>query len=437
MGLYHRIDDEGATPFAVFMASLEAVVGPDNGENIKAVFNRGCPDIKIDKAFIRELNNYAQSFANKNEDHIAFFGGALMGVHQVRFRTEDRNRWFDDILEADDLSIEEELHRLPAIVPSRQVSSDVMNLSCLWLTHRIYTSTHLSQREKEEAMIDAILVLQYKFITSILAHWFRYPANEAVAVATYASLSKKFGLKVHGSWRALLLARANDILAPGTIHYKTYTQFNDDLAIVYMVNDIQGRIKDILKNIRDVFETVSKDPKGLIRSTGNTVTLDGVTRVKDKQRNYVIYRRYIHDVMGDRSTFIRDELVSIISSAMSTMPRALLEETLTYMAVNSGANGDPQVEQLVDETLTHAFDYLTSNRGAVAANDIGGLVAKMRSLYMASRGSDPTLLKMRDLAEKIVLKSIKSKNSSVVAAVRTGAMLYIILRTFTMNHYGK
>lgn len=408
-----------------------------NAGGVKGVFNRGCADLKIDKKFTVKLHQYAQGFANKNEDHIAFFGGTLMGVNPVRFKNEDRNRWFDDILEADDLAMEDELHQLEAIVPSRMVSSDVMNLSCLWLTHAIYVSPYLSTKEKEDAMMDAIMVLQYKFITSILAYWFKYPADEAVAIATYAALSKKFGLKVYGSWGALLRSRAEDILAQGKIHYLTYTKFDNDKDIVYMVNDIQGRIKDILKNVRDKFEIIRLNPKGLIKSTSSTtITLDGDTKVRDKKRNFVIYRRYIHTVMGDRATFIRPELVDVIDDAMNAMSRERFLEALNYLSVNHGANGDPDIAELVDETLSHAFDYISTNRDVMHnPNDIGGLVAKMRSLYMASKGSDPTLLKMRALAEKIVQRAVKTKNGSVIAAVRTGCMLYIILRTFTMNHY--
>jgi hypothetical protein len=407
-------------------------------KNIDQVFREGCPGLVFDKTFLKKLNHYAQSFANKNDDHIAFFGGTLMGVHPVRFRTEDRNRWFDDVLETDDLAIEDEIHKLPEIVATRQVSSDVMNLSCLWVVHSISISPHLSATEKESGMTDALMVLQFKFITSIMAHWFRYQADEAVAIATYAALSKKFGLKVYGSWRGLLLARTRDILAKGTIHYKTYTEFQNDKSIVYMVNDIQGRIKDIMKNIRDVFERVSKDPKGLIRNTSNTVTLDGVVTVKSKQRNFVIYRRYIHEIITDRSSFIRDELVQIVSSAMSTMPRPLFEEALNYIALNAGPRGDKDIAVLVDDTLTHAFDYILTNKDIIGnVNDIGGLVAKMRALYMASRGSDPTLLNMRDVAERITQRAVRSKNASVIASVRTGCILYILLRTFTMNFYSK
>ena len=407
-------------------------------KNIKSVFREGCPDLVIDQKWCRKLHAYVQGFANKNEDHIAFFGGNLIGVHTVRFRTEDRNKWFDEILEADDLSIEDELHRLEAIVPTRQISADVMNLSCLWLVHEIYNSTKLNPRDKQEAMIDTIMVLQYKFITSILAYFFRYPADEAVATATYAALSKKFGLKVYGSWGALLHARAVDILATNGIHFKTYSKFEDDFAIVYMVNDIQGRIKDIIKNITDVFYLVAKDPKGLIRTTSNTVSLDGTTHVKDLKRQYPTYRRYLHSVIGDRNTFIREELVKIISSAMPTMPEKLLVETLQYCSLNYGPKGDKDIEKFADAVLTHLFDFLSSNRNAIqSTNDIGGLIAKLRNLYMASRTTDPVMLGLREVGESLVQRSVRSKNTSVISATRTGLMLYIVLRTLTMHHYSK
>jgi hypothetical protein len=407
-------------------------------KNINQVFIDGCPDLVIDAAFVKKLGQYAQAFANKNDDHIAFFGGTLLGVHPIRFRTEDRNRWFDDILETDDLVLEDNLHRLPAIVSTRHVSGDVMNMSCLWTVHAIYTSPFLSTGEKEAGMSDALMVLQYKIITSIMAHFFPYPADERVAVATYAALSKKFGLKVYGSWRALLLSRVRDILTKSSIHYKTYTEFNNDLAVVYMVNDIHNRIKDIIKNVRDVFAMVAKDPKGLINRTSSTVAIDGEMNVKTLKRNYVVYRRYIHEVVSDRPSFVRDELVQIVSSAMQTMPRPLLEETLQYMSLNYGPSGDKDIALLLDATLTHAVDYILNNSALIGnTNDIGGLVSKFRALYMASRGNDPTLIMMRDTAEAITKRSVRSKNASVIAAVRTGVILYILLRTFTIRYYSK
>ena len=44
-------------------------------------------------------------------------------------------------------------------------------------------------------------------------------------------------------------------------------------------------------------------------------------------------------------------------------------------------------------------------------------------------------MRMRTQGEAIVKKAIKSRNPSVVASVRTGVMLYLVLRTFAMQHY--
>jgi hypothetical protein len=120
------------------------------------------------------------------------------------------------------------------------------------------------------------------------------------------------------------------------------------------------------------------------------------------------------------------------------MPLPLFEETLAYVSLNSGARGDKDILELVDDTLTHAIEYITTNSALIGnVNDIGGLISKFRALYMASRGSDPTLLAMRDKAEDITKRAVKSKNASVIASVRTGLMLYILLRTFTRHYYSK
>lgn len=409
-------------------------------KNVLEVFNNALPDLEFDKALALKVKRYANAFVNKNADHIAFFGGMLMGVHRVRFKPEDRNEWFDDILQADDLVIEDELHKLPEILAHRHVSSDVMNLSCLWMVHRFSNSPHLNASEKHEAMINVLLVLHYKFITSILARWFTHLADPQVALATVAAMSMKYGLKTAGSWQKLLEQRSEEIVATRSIHYRTYTKFTDDKAIVYMINDIQGRVKKILKYIRDVFEQIRKDPKGLIRTETSTVELDGVNTIKDKKRSFSSYLRYVSDVIKDPATWLKPELVDVIDQAMPTMPRARLEETLYYCSINSGSNGDPNIAILIEETLAHAFEFILSRgRNEMRVNDLAGLIGKLRNRYMSSRSSDPVLMRMRDLGEDIArhatsTRAISNKNAEI-SAIRTGLLLYIVLRTFSMRYY--
>lgn len=411
---------------------------------VKSLFDEACSHLTIDRNFIRKLQTYRQNFANKNDDHVAFFGGHLMGVQDVRFTRADRLEWFTDILDIDDVTLQEDLYTLETLVPDpakvRFVSTDVMNLSCLWLVHAIHASK-LSATDKRQGMLDALLVLEYKFITSILAYWFPHRADEAVAVATYARLPKKYKLKELGSWGALLQYRAEATIASDSPHVKNKTvdRFDDDLNIVYMVNDIQGRIKGYLKNIRDVFEIVRRDPTALIRSTSNTaLNMDGEIVVKNRKNVYSTYRRYLEETMADRDSFIVRELAEIVAGVMPKLPYHNMQQCLEYMTKHSSKlKGDPNVVKLADLTLEHLFDYIATNRNTINVRDIPTLLEKLCNLYKASRANNDLLLKMRDVGEKVVRKAVKTKNDNLVASIRTGAILYLVARTITMNHYRK
>lgn len=403
-------------------------------ESVKSVFEDECKGLKIDTKLMRRIANYRIRFLTRNEDHVAFFGGNLLGVHPIRYRSTDMAAWFDDVLEVDDLTLKHRLHALKSIEPKFIVSSDVTNLSCLWLVHAIYNSPLLSAKEKEVGMVEVLLVLHYKLLSSLMAHYFRYPADREVAIATYAALSKKYALKVHGSWSGLLAARSTDIVSRTSIHARTIHHFDDDTVIVYMINDIQGRIREVVKKMMMVFYLV-REQNAKITTTSSVVAVDGEIIVRDKTRSLNTYKRYIHDVVVNKPSFIRTEVVQVIASAMHTMPERLLTQTLGYLSDNYLAPTQKHIPQLIDETLLHAFDFLSNNRNILRQNDLASLVARLRSLYMSSRSTDPSLMLLREVGERVVQDATQSKNTSLVASVRTGLLLYIVLRTFTMKHY--
>lgn len=413
--------------------------------NVKSMFEEATKHLVIDRKFITAIQKYRQTFANKNEDHIAFFGGHLMGVQDVRFTKYDRSEWLIEILDIDDISLQADLITLNTLVPDpnniRHVSTDVMNLSCLYIVHAIYNAKGLTDKEKHHGMIDTLLILEYKFITSILTYWFPNRADMAVAVATYARLPKKFKLKELGSWGALLDYRAEatiDAQSPHTKN-KTYQLFDDDYDIIYMVNDMQGRIKGYLKNIRDVFTIVSRDPTASMKSTSNTsLNMDGEVIVKSTKNKYATYRRYIGDVITDLNSFVIPELTEIVASCMPKLPLKNMVQCLTYMSEHSSRKkGDPNVSKLVDLTLEHLFDYIATNANTINPKDIPGLLTKLSNLYKASRANNDLLLQMREVGEKVVRKAVKTKNDNLVSSIRTGVLLYIVARTITMHHYQK
>ena len=120
--------------------------------------------------------------------HIQFFGSILIGVHKVRFTDDDRLAWFDDVLDVDEISLTNSLHSVPTINPEFMVSGDAMNHSFIWLLHKFHTSSKLSTQVILDTKIALISIMHYKFITSLIAWYFKYPADREVAVITSYSI---------------------------------------------------------------------------------------------------------------------------------------------------------------------------------------------------------------------------------------------------------
>lgn len=404
---------------------------------IKKIFDEAfasqTPPFVINEKFLRSVEQYSLSFLHKNEDHIKFFGGNLFGVNPIRFVTSDKNIWLDDIVQLDEYEIRERI-----IAPETGVSedwvraTDIMNLSCLYLCHRIYNST-LPEKDKHAGMVNVLMILHYKFLSSLMAHYFnKAPANEATALAVYAALSKKYAIKQHGNWQAMLTDRCKDIISNTSIHKLTISKFDDDDAIVYMVTDTQGRMRNVVKKQYQVFVEV-RAQNAKITSVGGHVQLESGLAVRDVSRLYTPYVRYLAEISSNKPVFIKEDLISVVGSAIQTMPEQLLLDSLNYICEHTK---DKLVDDLLKEIMLHAFEFLASDPSSRhALKDISLLLSKLRGLYMASRSSNPSIIKMRALGEKVVSKAIKSKSPSTVASVRTGVFLYVITRVFAKSYY--
>lgn len=406
---------------------------------IKDAFEQLLGKLPIDARLARAVHRYQGDFVNKNRDHTEFFGGNLTGVHTVRFLDSDRERWFEDVLDGvDPEELREKIHSIPAVRNENgvfHIAGDPMNLSCAWLLHKLHSNNSLSPTQRHTAMVDVLLALQFKLFTSLLVHYFRYPADRAVAEATYAILTNKYSLKVHGSWIAVLRARAEDVISNTSIHFDAISRMDNDLRVVSMVNDIQGRLRDMLKNIYSVFMEAHHSGSK-ISSTSSVIEHDGVEILKDTSKSQANYLRYIKSVVGDKNSFIRQELLKVVYNVMPSAPPKHIVGTLEFMSKNYLTSQSDEVVKLLDDTLIHSFAYLAENRSTMRSGvDLPGLLTRLRGVYTSSRSSDPDLLALRQSMEKLVRRAIDTKTDSVVAAVRTAALLYLVARTYTMRHY--
>ena len=403
---------------------------------IREAFTKVAGHVNFDRALAKRLSGFQTGFVAKNEEHMAFFGGNLTGAHIVRFTSQDRDKFFIDIVGIDELELEDAISEVKAIDPDWNVCKDAYNQTCIWLIHGFLTS-NLPENIKHQAAIDAALCLHYRFITSILYNSFKkHLAPLDLATSTYAQLSKKFALKRYGSWYATLEARSEALTGKDSTHFKTFIDYNDDEMVIRAINDSQNRIRDMIKNIYGTMVKIKLQGEK-VRTTSMLVEHDGEQILKDKTKRLVIYTRYMHSIVSDEHSFVKQEILEVIEKLVHTAPPKLVLQTLQWMSVNYRHVGSKVVEELIDKTIVHSFSHLAENRNVVRqTNDLVGLLTTLKGIYTSSKSTEPTLMEIRELAEKIIKKATTTKNNSAVASVRTAVLLYIITRAFTMSHYG-
>lgn len=404
---------------------------------LKSVFEDAFRDIPIDAALVKKLRAFERRFVNKNEDHVAFFGGNLLGTPRMRWMPADTNMFFGDLLEIDDLALEENVHSLPDINPEWKRASNILNLSCAYLLHAIMHSDKLTAAQRQDGMTASMEIMLCKQLGSLMSNNWPFPPDPALAMAAYAELSRKFAIKRAGSWGKLIKERAEEICSARSVWRRTYERFDKDKVVGDFVADVHGRLKEIVKSYNEVFYRVKRQGDRIGTDQSFMDRGDGL-EVLERTSNQAAFLHYIHEIIGDRNNFVKEELVRIVATQMHTMRPEFLIDTLEWVSDHHRRRGDKLVEPLVDEVMFYVFNLITTDRTNLSGRrGLTQLMPKLRALFMASRMADPTLLKTKALSEEIVRKAIKSRTDSVVASVRTGLQLYIVLRCLTKDHYSK
>ena len=120
---------------------------------------------------------------------------------------------------------------------------------------------------------------------------------------------------------------------------------------------------------------------------------------------------------------------------MSTMPEKPFEQLLLVFT-DKVARSDKKAIELIEQTMEHLFNVVLADRKAqMRVNDVAAVLNRIRGLYTASRSNNDILNNMRDTAEKMVRKDVKIVNNANVAALRTGLLLYLVLRAMVKEHY--
>ena len=402
--------------------------------NYKSVMEKYTGHIKIDRPLANRLHAFANKFVNKNEDHINFFGSNLSGVFSIYFTTMDKNELMFDVLgDVEDGAIRREIRALPDVGSTWVVATEPVTIVCMYIAHR-FLNSDLPEKIKRQAMVDAAMIVHFKFITSLMNHYFTYNVNTATALATYSALSRKYTIKQEGTWYRTILRRVNDLLFDQDSWKAEMQIFGPDAQIVKMVSDMQIRMRSMVKNIAEVTYRLHEQGIGVDVGSDTVVTDDGL-KVKDVSRLQTTYQEYILGIITEPKAFIKPELVHLIGEAVTTMPEPPLYEVLMYTS-NQARDQNRDVKKLCTEIMIYVFGYLQrEGKSDQALNDLSMLVEKIKALITASKTNDPAVLHMRRMSDKLVKKGCSTRSPAAQSGLRTGLILYIVIRTLTRQHY--
>lgn len=389
--------------------------------------------VKIDSNLAKRIKSYLDAFRTKNEDHIHFFGSNSFGLYKVIFSTADRQEFILDVVDIDEVEVRTDLGNLPSINAEWKKYTDPINPSCIYLIHRFYHS-NLPAKVKEEAMINCAMILNIKLLTSFMNTVVQFQTTQETSDKIYDSLSYKYAMKRTGTWYNLLMQRSADMVSPKSIHYKTIQTFTPDEAVLYFISDPQTRVKDLVKNLFDQMLEVKEDEVKRMKSSMMVEMTDGIT-VRDVSGQYDSYNNYIRSVLTDRGAWIKPDIAEVVIGLMGgNLPPTMMSDAIVkfYEFYNKK---DKDCIKLLELTLLHAFDRIQHDKEIQKkTSNIAELLVYMHSLYTAARSKDD-VVEMRKLGDKIIKKRVKSSNSTVIAATRTGLLLYLIARTFLKDKY--
>lgn len=418
-----------------YMAGFEAL-SPNFNYNrddaVKDVFDGLVDDLEINTRWYQTLRRYVYGFATKDSDHTEFFGSPYLGTHRVLFKTSDRVTFFRDIIDVDEVRLRDELIKTKWINKDFKVSSSAFNLSIVYLMHRVHISD-LPKNMKEEALIALVMLFHYRIMTSIMNHYFGYLVKPSVAITTYNKLSLKFDIKRYGSWTDLFKARGEFIIDPRTgIHFDAFAKMDNDKKIVYMVNDMESRLKGVVNDYTKVLYEI-KDSVDLVESDSGLAVMDGELNIKDVQKQVNRYRNYIGTVLADKNSFFKQELVTYAAKAIPRTDQDKLEMIIRDFPAQYNHDKGAQYREFVDDVTTHLFEYLATN--SVRHNDLKNVFFKIRGAYTSSKSTNALLFKLRKNGDELVKVMTGIKTDIKITSLRTSLMLYIVLRTLTMESY--
>ena len=142
------------------------------------------------------------------------------------------------------------------------------------------------------------------------------------------------------------------------------------------------------------------------------------------------------DMMSDRDSFIKKDLIDIVRSINRNTSVSAIETVLDWMSKSSI---DPQLSSIVKgfttDVLVYSQDLIDNRMPEVNRRDFATILVKVKNYYLSTRIENNEIDKIRLVGEDIIKRSLNRKkiHRSLIMSTRTSVILYITLRNLVSS----
>jgi len=407
-----------------------------DGGDIKDLMNKACKHIKFDKKFIKQIKEFRLNWVIKDTMYAEFLGGNLLGVHSVRFSARDEAMLMNDIYGLDTAVLKNMIRSVPGMNPNWVISTDPVLITLTYSMH-ILTVSKLPEKYIVEGIKELYFIYAYKVFGSLLSRYFKHNVSLDVAKATYENLSNRYLIKQLGSWNAVLEYRTGDILPKRAekymkykrrdmgLHYEKLVRYNTDDAIK-LTNDLQGRIREFVKNIYRVMITVISDGGGVNSVSSVSKGGEGPDSTKDVTERVDKYVNRLQETVTIPVNLINDDIIYLVTKLVKFADSKVIKDCLLDISEEMSKSGAKL--EILSWVVVTTISYIRS-KGITSgySDNLAEIVNYMKGYWSSGSVKDKTVVETKKYMQKLVKGNTKRKTKWYISANSTALIVYLFI----------
>ena len=380
---------------------------------------------------IKQINKWGVAWVSRNSDRRVFFGGNLTGTVLPRFTMVDIDSFLSDVLDIDVTELKDEVLNDPIINPDWTVSSDPLNIVCIYMMHAYLHKIKIPKKYKEEGSIAIGKIFFYRAITHTNSDYFKHKLHPDIAKAVYSAYSGRFILKRLGNWENVVVDRAKIPTNPDSAIAERIKKYDATISI-YIINDLQGKVRSMFKEIMRLSKIVKSDGDSIDSMSLITTDAGGEEIIRDISSDLENYIQYLVAMLHNKNDLIKPELINLIANVISNIKEEDLKKTLEFISDNAL---EKDVVDTVKSVMKLSFRYLDDNNLTSHISDISKIITALKGYWSNSRTDDKVMSALRENGSLMVSHAIGKTNKATLISLRMALFLYFVLRTITKKHY--